>query len=107
MSYKMFDNFSPVLYNTHMKTKTSTITEDSTKRISIREYIRNYKKYNNEIKLTGKNIIVTNQGGDEITLSPVPKIKTLRKWTIKDFEKGFFKGPKNLSQNVDEIVYGI
>jgi hypothetical protein len=27
-------------------------------------------------------------------------------WTIADFEKGFFKGPKNLSKNIDKILYG-
>lgn len=90
-----------------MKTKTSIITEETTKRISIREYIRNYKKYNNEIKLTGKNIIITNQGGDEVVLSPADNISKKRKWSIEDFEGCFFKGGKNLSKNIDKIVYGI
>jgi hypothetical protein len=107
MSYKMFDILLTILYNKPMKTKTLTFTQDTTKRISIREYLRNYKQYNSEVKLTGKNIIITNQDNDEVVLSPAPKIKTLRSWTIKDFEKGFFKGPKNLSKNVDKIVYGI
>jgi hypothetical protein len=90
-----------------MKIKTSTITQDTIKRISIREYIRNYKKYNNEVKLTGKNIIITNQGDDEVVLSPANNVDKKRKWSIEDFEGCFFKGGKNLSKNIDKIVYGI
>ncbi len=107
MSYKMFDNLPTILYNKHMKAKTLTFIQDTTKRISIREYLRNYKAYNKEINLTGENIIITNQDNDEVLLSPAPVVIKKRKWTIKDFEKGFFKGPKNLSKNVDKIVYGI
>jgi hypothetical protein len=90
-----------------MKTKTLTFTQDTTKRISIREYLRNYKQYNTEIKLTGKNIIITNQDNDEVVLSPAPTTNKKRKWSIEDFEGCFFKGGKNLSKNVDKIVYGI
>lgn len=103
----MFDNYTPILYNTHMKTKTLTFTQDTTKRISIREYLRNYKKYNSEIKLTGKNIIITNQDTDEVVLSPADNMSKKRKWSIEDFEGCFFKGGKNLSKNIDKIVYGI
>ncbi len=35
------------------------------------------------------------------------KPKKCKKWTMKDFEKGFFKGPKNLSKKIDKIVYGL
>jgi hypothetical protein len=28
-----------------------------------------------------------------------------KKWTIKYFEKRFFNGGKNLSQDIDKIVY--
>lgn len=90
-----------------MKTKTLTFTQDTTKRISIREYLRNYKKYNSEVKLTGKNIIITNQGGDEVLLSTAPSTKEKKVWTMKELEKGFFHGGKNLSKNIDKIVYGI
>lgn len=107
MSYKLFDNHASILYNTHMKAKTLTFTQDTTKRISIREYLRNYKAYNSEIKLTGENIIITNQDNDEVLLSPAPSIKEKKVWTMKDLEKGFFHGGKNLSKNIDKIVYGI
>ena len=35
------------------------------------------------------------------------KPRKCKKWTIKDFEPYFFKGGKNLSKNIDKIVYGI
>ncbi len=34
------------------------------------------------------------------------KLKKIKKWTLKDFEGCFFKGPKNLSKNIDKILYG-
>lgn len=107
MSYKLFDNLPTILYNTHMKAKTLTFIQDTTKRISIREYLRNYKAYNKEVNLTGEKIIITNQDNDEVVLSPVDTSPKKRKWTIEDFEGCFFKGGKNLSKNVDKIVYGI
>ena len=90
-----------------MKTKTITFTQDNIKRISIREYIRNYKMYNNEVKLTGERIIITNQDSDEVVLSPADNKEGKRRFTMKDFEGCFFKGGKNLSKNIDKIVYGI
>jgi hypothetical protein len=90
-----------------MKTKTLTFTQDTTKRISIREYIRNYKQYNSEVKLTGGKIIITNQDNDEVVLSPADTKDGKRRFTTKDLEKGFFHGGKNLSKNIDKIVYGI
>jgi hypothetical protein len=103
----MFDNLPHFPYNTPMNTKTLTFTQDNTKRISIREYLRNYKKYNNEIKLTGQNIIITNQDADEVVLSPAENKEGKRRFTVRDLEKGFFHGGKNLSKNIDKIVYGI
>jgi hypothetical protein len=90
-----------------MNTKTITFTQDNVKRISIREYIRNYKVYNNEVKLTGERIIITNQDNDEVVLSPADDKKNKREFTMDDFKPLFFKGGKNLSKNIDKIVYGI
>jgi hypothetical protein len=90
-----------------MKAKTLTFKQDTAKRISIREYLRNYKKYNSEINLTGQKIIITNQGDDEVVLSPADTKDGKRRFTVKDLEKGFFHGGKNLSKNIDKIVYGI
>jgi hypothetical protein len=90
-----------------MNTKTLTLNQDNTKRISIREYLRNYKVYNNEVKITGEKIIITNQDVDEVILSPINNKEGKRRFTIKDFEGCFFKGGKNLSKDIDKIVYGI
>jgi hypothetical protein len=90
-----------------MNTKTLTFNQDNTKRISIREYLRNYKVYNNEVKITGEKIIITNQDVDEVILSPINNKEGKRRFTIKDFEGCFFKGGKNLSKDIDKIVYGI
>ncbi len=90
-----------------MKTKTLTFTKDTTKRISIREYLRNYKAYNKEVNLTGQNIIITNQDNDEVVLSPVDTTPKKRKWTFEELEKGFFNAGKNTSKNIDKIVYEI
>lgn len=103
----MFDILPTILYNKPMKTKTLTFTQDTTKRISIREYLRNYKQYNNEIKLTGENIIITSQDNDEVVLSPVDTTPKKRKWTFEELEKGFFNAGKDTSKNIDKIVYGI
>lgn len=35
------------------------------------------------------------------------KPRKAKKWSMKDFEKGFFKVGKNLSKNIDKIVYGL
>jgi virulence-associated protein VagC len=107
MSYNMFDISLDFLYHMNMNTKTITFTQDNTKRISIREYIRNYKVYNNEVKLTGERIIITNQDNDEVVLSPAQSATKKRKWTFEDLEKGFFNAGKNTSKNIDKIVYGI
>jgi hypothetical protein len=35
------------------------------------------------------------------------KPRKAKRWTMKDFEKGFFKGGKYTSRDVDKIVYGL
>ena len=75
-------------------------------RITIREYLRNYKKYNDMVNETKEKIVVTNQDTDTIILSPVEVKK--RKWSITEIrEKLTFSSDPNLSSKIDEIVYGI
>ncbi len=90
-----------------MKTKTKKLPPfipDNTPRISIREYIRNYKTYNDLVNSTGKEAIITNQDEDVVRITPITPAK---KWTIKDFEGMFFQGEPDLSSKIDEIAYGI
>lgn len=74
-------------------------------RVPMREYIRNYKKYNDMVNETKENIIITNQDVDTIMLAPV--IHKKKRWTDKDFDAMRFNGGKNLSRDIDKIVYGI
>lgn len=84
---------------------TSPFLPDQSKRISIREYIRNYKIYNEDVCSTGTDIIITNQDEDVVRITPA---KSKKKWTIEDFKKMRFKGGgKNLSKDIDKIVYGV
>jgi len=74
-------------------------------RITIREYLRNYKKYNDMVNETREKIIITNHDEDTVMLTPIEK---KRRWTFDEIRKELtFKGGKNLSKNIDKIVYGI
>lgn len=96
-----------------MKTKTipRIITLDDTDgaeliRVPIRQYMRNYKKYNDMIKETKQSIIITNQEDDIVVISPVKK--KVGKISFEQLRKELtFKGGKDLSKNIDKIVYGI
>jgi hypothetical protein len=55
---------------------------------------------------TKEAIIITNQDTDVVVIGPALNKK--RRWTFKEIrEKLTFKGGKNLSKNIDKIVYGI
>ncbi len=62
-----------------MKTKVKklpTFIKDTFKRVSIREYLRHYKSYNEDVNNTNKDIIITNQDEDIVRITPVhPKKK--------------------------------
>lgn len=89
----------------HIKTL-NFVAKDTATRISIREYLRNYKKYNEMVNATGEKIIITNQDEDVVVLMPVETRKKLR--TFEEIrQKLTFKGGKNLSKNIDKIVYGL
>jgi hypothetical protein len=115
MSYNMFDIPYHPCYTYRMITKTKKETAIKTlnftdetvlQRITIREYLRNYKKYNNMVNETKEAIIITNQDTDVVVIGPALNKK--RRWTFKEIrEKLTFKGGKNLSKNIDKIVYGI
>lgn len=91
-----------------MKTKVKklpTFIPDTTKRVSIREYLRHYVSYNNEINETGKKIMITNQDKDLVLISPAVERKV---WTVEEFRKMITPGgDPNMSKDIDKIVYGI
>ncbi|MEK7673097.1 MAG: hypothetical protein AAB373_04390 [Patescibacteria group bacterium] len=82
---------------------------------TVREFLRNYKKFSNADKAT----IISNHGKNEGVYVPYEEWEKLhkverqgeqterRKVNIKDLEKYMFNsGYTNLSECVDEIVYG-
>jgi hypothetical protein len=79
--------------------------DENTERISMREYLRNSAKYNRLVK-NGRVFVVTNQNQDEIVLSKADTKKE-KKYTMEDILNFRFRGPTDLSENIDEIVYGI
>lgn len=91
-----------------MKTKTKKLPlfiPDGITRISIREYIRNYKTYNDLVNSTGKEAIITNQDEDVVRITPITPAK---KWTIEDLRSMITTGEDpELSNKIDEIAYGI
>lgn len=95
-----------------MKTKSipriktlSFATMDEVKRVPIREYLRHYKAFNEEINQTGEKIIITNQDEDTVMILPI-KVKK-RLWSIEEIrQKLTFSSDPDLSSKIDEIVYG-
>ncbi len=72
-------------------------------KISIREYLRNYNFYNSKV-IKGESFVIVKNNEPQIMLSPIQDEK---KYTIKDLLKIRFSGDKNLSKNIDKIVYGL
>jgi antitoxin (DNA-binding transcriptional repressor) of toxin-antitoxin stability system len=70
--------------------------------ISIRDFSRNMPSYRRRVR-AGESFVVMNQKVADFVVSPAPKKK---KYTMKDMLAFTFKGGKNLSMEVDEIVYG-
>lgn len=71
--------------------------------ISIREYIRNYNDYNDKV-MKGESFVIVKNNKPQIKLSPIDSEK---KYSMKDLMSIRFSGDKNLSKNIDKIVYGI
>lgn len=85
--------------------KLPTFIKDNIKRVSIREYLRHYTSYNDEINETGKKIMITSQDKDLVLISPAVERKI---WTLEDLRKMQFDGgDPNMSNDIDKIVYGI
>ncbi len=72
--------------------------------INIREYLRNYNKYNDFIN-DGFSFVITNKSKNIALLSPTDDIK--EKYSLKELLKLRIKTKENnISQNIDKIVYG-
>lgn len=84
-------------------TKKVNLNKDDLPEVSIREYLRNYKKYNALVK-SGQGITLVSKREKIGNLLPE---KSNKKYTIHDLVNLRFKGPKNLSIDIDKIVYGV
>ena len=74
------------------------------KSINIREYLRNYNKYNNFLN-EGFSFTITNKNKNIALLSPVEEKK--EKYSLKELLKMRIKTKEtNISKNIDKIVYG-
>lgn len=74
------------------------------KSINIRDYLRNYNKYNDFIN-DGFSFVITNKNKNIALLSPTDDIK--EKYSLKELLKLRIKTKENnISQNIDKIVYG-
>lgn len=73
-------------------------------KISVREYMRNFKLYNEKV-MQGESFIIAKNNEDQILISPAPK----KKYCFADIFniKKFKGGDPYLSEKVDQIVYGI
>jgi hypothetical protein len=75
-------------------------------RISVREYMRNFKLYNEKV-MNGASFIIAKNDVDQVMLSVPPSEK---KYTLKDIFKikpYTGKVDPHLCEHIDSIVYGI
>lgn len=77
-------------------------------RVSTRDFMRNMSEYKKILDKTGKTIIITKQNVDELIIRAAPKKARKSKYTMKDLMSlRFNSGKKDLSQQIDKIVYGV
>ena len=78
----------------------------TSKTIGIRELSRNLKKIA-EAARRGRSFIVVKNTTPVFKIEPMNQIKTGKKYSPDDFRHAEFSGPKDLSERIDEFVYGI
>lgn len=75
--------------------------------VNMRDLARNLKKITSAVE-RGASFTVLRNAKPVFRIAPMEtdEVKTMR-LTLKDFARAQFKGPKNLSAEVDKIVYGV
>ena len=71
--------------------------------IGIRELHKKLKEVS-EATLSGNSFVVVRNTKPVFRIEPY-KIEKKNRYTLKDFEKIRFKGGKNLSKNIDKIIW--
>ena len=78
-------------------------------KISVREYMRNFKLYNDKV-MNGATFIIAKNDQEQVMLS-TPISKQKKKYSMKDlFTLKLSKdidGDPHVSEKIDQIVYGI
>ena len=78
----------------------------ASKIIGIRELHRNLKRVSEAVK-RGQSFVVLRNATPIFRIEPLSVVKTGKKYTLADFRHAEFFGPKDLSERIDEFVYGI
>jgi hypothetical protein len=84
-------------------------SSDSIPKISVREYMRNFKVYNQKVA-DGATFIIAKNDEEQVMLSTPPeknkKKFTLKDWLTLDIPKDIDIDPY-VSENIDKIAYGL
>ena len=80
------------------------MNSDTEKMIGIREFVRNTKAISRQTR-KGISFIVMRNTEPLFRVEPIARPRT-GKYTLKDLVSIRFKGEKDLSKRIDEIVYG-
>jgi antitoxin (DNA-binding transcriptional repressor) of toxin-antitoxin stability system len=72
--------------------------------IGIKQLHKDLSKISEQAK-KGQSFIVVKNSKPVFRIEPMESLGKPR-YTLKDFEKIRFKGEKNLSKNIDKILYG-
>lgn len=71
--------------------------------IGIKQLYTNLKEISHEA-LYGQSFIVVKNSKPVFRIEPIETVKK-KKYNLEDFKKIQFKGGKNLSKNIDKIIY--
>lgn len=88
---------------------TKEINDNSIPKISVREYMRNFKLYNQKV-MEGASFIIAKNDENQVMIT-LPPVKQKKKYSMKDLLTMII--PKDVdndpyvSENIDNIAYGI
>lgn len=77
---------------------------DTVQKVSTRDFLRNFKSFKARAG-RGEHFAVMTNKEEAFRVEP-PKVKRKKKYTMDDLLSIKFNGPKNLSQDIDKILYG-
>ena len=78
----------------------------NSKIIGIRELHRNLRRVSEAVK-RGQSFVVLRNATPIFRIEPLTVVKTRKKYTLADLKDIQFPGPGDLSERIDEFVYGL